>query len=86
VVFLKNFPDGSFQAMSYNLAPAMPQKRRIRPSILLAFHARAGNTVHVKDHATYVDYSINKEKEVVLVRLKVALIHICVLSAFAAWH
>jgi hypothetical protein len=47
--------------MSYNLAPAMPQKRRIRPSILLAFHAQAGNTVHVKDYATYVDYSIKKK-------------------------
>jgi hypothetical protein len=44
----------------------MLQKRRIRPSILLAYHAQAGNTVHVKDHvkdhATYVNYSINKEK------------------------
>jgi hypothetical protein len=40
----------------------MPQRRRIKPSILLAYHAQAGNTIHMKDHVTYVDYSINKEK------------------------
>jgi hypothetical protein len=56
------FP-GAFRLRHHvlRLSTAMPQKRRIRPSILLAFHAQVGNTVHIKDHATYVDYSINKE-------------------------
>jgi hypothetical protein len=40
----------------------MPPKGCTRPGILLVYYAQARNTVYVQDHATYVDYFIDKKK------------------------